>query len=146
MHSLYLGVRLHTLISAKSQLHATKSPNYRDNSRRAILELNCTSSCNIDTNLLYLDWGKMNLKFWTPFGHNDSMLARYVKSHDTLMITVMKSAWGWGHLDNFLCPVTFPIFQHFSNYMLVTQHHTHIWQVLLQLSCSDTCQIWMWFR
>ena len=23
-------------------------------------------------------------------------------------------------------------------------NHIHIWQVPLQLSCSDTCQIWMW--
>ena len=23
--------------------------------------------------------------------------------------------------------------------------HIHVWQVLLQLSCSDTCPIWMWY-
>ena len=27
--------------------------------------------------------------------------------------------------------------------MLTTEYHVHIWQVLPQLSCGDTCQIWM---
>ena len=30
--------------------------------------------------------------------------------------------------------------------MLAIEYHVNIWQVLLQLSCSDTCQIWMWFK
>ena len=25
-------------------------------------------------------------------------------------------------------------------------YHVHIWQVLAQLSCGDTCQIWMWCK
>ena len=30
--------------------------------------------------------------------------------------------------------------------MLAIEYHVHIWQVLPQLSCGDTCQIWMWFK
>ena len=53
---------------------------------------------------------------------------------------------GWGLLSRF------PPFRYFSNfstspkYMLAIEYHVHIWQVLPQLSCGDTCQIWMWFK
>ena len=30
--------------------------------------------------------------------------------------------------------------------MLAIVYHVHIWQVLPQLSCGDTCQIWMWCK
>ena len=30
--------------------------------------------------------------------------------------------------------------------MLAIEYHVHIWQVLSQLSCGDTRQIWMWFK
>ena len=33
----------------------------------------------------------------------------------------------------------------FVKYLLHPLNHIHIWQVSLQLSCSDTCQIWMWY-
>ena len=26
------------------------------------------------------------------------------------------------------------------------EYHVHIWQMSLQLSCGDICQIWMWFE
>ena len=50
---------------------------------------------------------------------------------------------GWGLLSQF------PPFRYFSNFsaspkcMLAIAYHVHIWQVLPQLSCGDTCQIWM---
>ena len=53
---------------------------------------------------------------------------------------------GWGLLRQF------PPFRYFHNfsssakYMLAVEYHVHIWQVLPQLSCSDTCQIWMWCK
>ena len=40
----------------------------------------------------------------------------------------------------------FRYFPHFSTspkYMLSIEYHVRVWQVSLQLSCSDTCQIWM---
>ena len=33
-----------------------------------------------------------------------------------------------------------------SKQTLAIEYHVYIWQVLPQLSCGDTCQIWMWFR
>ena len=30
-----------------------------------------------------------------------------------------------------------------SKQMLAIEYHIYIWQVSLQLSCGDTCQIWM---
>ena len=30
--------------------------------------------------------------------------------------------------------------------MLAIEYHIYIWQVSPQLSCSDACQIWMWFK
>ena len=33
----------------------------------------------------------------------------------------------------------------FPKYLLGSLNHIHIWQVSQQLSCCDTCQIWMWY-
>ena len=30
--------------------------------------------------------------------------------------------------------------------MLDIEYHILIWQMLPQLSCGETCQIWMWFK
>ena len=30
--------------------------------------------------------------------------------------------------------------------MLAIDYHVYIWQMSPQLSCGDTCQIWMWFK
>ena len=38
--------------------------------------------------------------------------------------------------------VTKPIF----SVPLSIEYHAHIWQVLPQLCCGDTCQIWMWLK
>ena len=40
----------------------------------------------------------------------------------------------------------FLIFQYFHKHMVASEYHIYIWQVSLHLSCSDTCQIWMWFK
>ena len=37
---------------------------------------------------------------------------------------------------------TFPLL---SKQTLAIEYRVHIWQVSPQLSCGDTCQIWMWF-
>ena len=42
-----------------------------------------------------------------------------------------------------------PLFSNFSalsNHTLAIEYHVYIWQVSPQLSCGDTCQIWMWFE
>ena len=53
---------------------------------------------------------------------------------------------GWGLLSQF---PPFPYFPNFSEppkHMLAIEYHVYIWQVSLQLSCGDTCQIWMWLK
>ena len=44
---------------------------------------------------------------------------------------------------------TIPLFSQFfiiTKQWVPTEYHIHIWQVSLQLCCSDTCQIWLWFK
>ena len=54
---------------------------------------------------------------------------------------------GWGLLLS-----QFSLFHYFPHFPLLwkqtsaTEYDIYIWQVLPQLSCGDTCQIWMWFR
>ena len=53
---------------------------------------------------------------------------------------------GWGLLS------LFPLFRYFPDYSalwihtLAIEYHIYIWQVSPQLSCADTCQIWMWLK
>ena len=53
---------------------------------------------------------------------------------------------GWGLLSRFPQIRCFPCVSTLPKYMLALEHHVYIWQVLPQLSCGDTCQIWMWFK
>ena len=53
---------------------------------------------------------------------------------------------GWGLLSRFPPFRYFPNFSTSPKYMLAIEYHIHIWQVSLQLSCGDTCQIWMRFK
>ena len=56
------------------------------------------------------------------------------------------SLQGWGLLRQF------PLFRYFSHFpslskqKLALEYRIYIWQVLPQLSCCDTCQIWMWLK
>ena len=53
---------------------------------------------------------------------------------------------GWGLLSQF------PPFRYFTNFSSLSKHtltvkyRVYIWQVSPQLSCGDTCKIWMWFE
>ena len=55
-------------------------------------------------------------------------------------------AQGWGILNRFPPFPYFPIYSRSPKCMLVIEYHVHIWQVPPQLSCNDTCQIWMIFK
>ena len=60
-----------------------------------------------------------------------------------------RSKWtfqGRGLLSQFSPFRYFPHFPLLSKQTLVIEYQVYIWQVLPQLSCGDTCQIWMWFR
>ena len=53
---------------------------------------------------------------------------------------------GWGLLSQFLPFRYFPNFSALSKQTLAIEYQVYIWQVSPQLSCGDTCQIWMWFE
>ena len=53
---------------------------------------------------------------------------------------------GWGLLSRFFPFRYFPFFSALPKYMLAIEYHVHIWQVSPQLSCGDSCQIWMWCK
>ena len=53
---------------------------------------------------------------------------------------------GWGLLSQFPPFRYFPNFSSLSKHTLTVEYRIYIWQVSPQLSCGDTCQIWMWFE
>ena len=53
---------------------------------------------------------------------------------------------GWGLLSQFPPFRYFPKFSSLSKDTLAVKYRVYIWQVSPQLSCGDTCQIWMWFE
>ena len=53
---------------------------------------------------------------------------------------------GWGLLSQFPPFRYFPKFSSLSKHTLTVKYRVYIWQVSPQLSCGDTCQIWMWFE
>ena len=53
---------------------------------------------------------------------------------------------GWGLLSQFSPFRYFPKFSALSKHTLTVRYRVYIWQVSPQLSCGDTCQIWMWFE
>ena len=53
---------------------------------------------------------------------------------------------GWWLLSQFSPFRYFPNFSALLKHILPTWYHVYIWQVSPQLSCGDTCQIWMGFN
>ena len=53
---------------------------------------------------------------------------------------------GWGLLSQFPPFRYFPNFLESQKHALAIEYHVYIWQVSPQLSCGDTCQIWMWSK
>ena len=53
---------------------------------------------------------------------------------------------GWGLLSQFPPFRYFPNFSESQKHALAIEYHIYIWQVSPQLSCGDTCQIWMWSK
>ena len=77
---------------------------------------------------------------WFSFYLQNRM--QFVDFDGTLSTTVQ----GWGLLSKFPPFRYFPNFSTSPKYMLAIGCHFHIWQVSPQLSCGDTCQIWIWFE
>ena len=53
---------------------------------------------------------------------------------------------GWALLSQLPPFRYFPNLSALSKHTLDIKYHVYIWQVSPQLSCGDTCQIWMWFK
>ena len=53
---------------------------------------------------------------------------------------------GWGLQSQFTPFCYFSHIPSLSKQTLAIGYHVYIWQVSPQLSCGDTCQIWMWFQ
>ena len=53
---------------------------------------------------------------------------------------------GWGSLFQIPPFHYVPSFSELWKHLLFIEYHIHIWQVSPQLSCGDTCQLWMWFE
>ena len=53
---------------------------------------------------------------------------------------------GWGLLSQFPPFRCFPNFSESPKHTLAIEYHVYIRQVSPQLSCGDTCQIWMWLK
>ena len=77
---------------------------------------------------------------------------RYVENHwlswhlHPEKLFILLCVLGWGLLSQFPPFRYFLKFSASPKYMWAIVHHVHIWQVLPQLSCGDTCQIWMWCK
>ena len=80
----------------------------------------------------------------------NGLLPDYSTTH-TVTLCVLLALYagtdlGWGLLSRFAPFRYFPNFSTSPKYMSAIEYHVHIWHVLPQLSCGDTCQIWMWFK
>ena len=53
---------------------------------------------------------------------------------------------GWGLLSQFPPLRYFPSFSESPKHTFAIEYHVYIWHVSPQLSCGDTCQIWMWLK
>ena len=86
----------------------------------------------------------MALGLWntrTQFHHQREKEWRQYK-----VISGQKGIQGWGLLSQFPPFNYFPNFSSLSKHSLAVIHCIYIWQVSPQLSCGDTCEIWMWFE
>ena len=83
---------------------------------------------NIETALRYITWSELHqMMLW-------------------FHLMINEDVQGWGLLIEFSRFRYFPHFLLLSKQTLAIEYHVYIWQVSPQLSCGDTCQIWMWFR
>ena len=124
---------------------------------------------------LCLNWPVVEAKVWVSNGivvtkrlkspasrlFTQPFLRRKSKEASKLSVTVHRASnaenvaiwWhyhgillGWGLLSQFPPFRYFPNFSALSKHPFVLEYHVYIWQVSPQLSCGDSCQIWMWLK
>ena len=92
---------------------------------------------------------KRELKYPELMLANRGTCLRIVASQqlaNEMIVVKSLSYLGWGLLNQFSPFRYFPHFPLLSKQTLAIEYRVYIWQVSPQLSCGDTCQIWMWFR
>ena len=89
----------------------------------------------------HLSLGIRCVLHWRFYGTLD--LSRWIALNT---LSTSHAIQGWGLLSQFSPFRYFPHFPLLSKQTLSNGYHIYIWQVSSQLSCGDTCQIWMWFR
>ena len=116
--------------------------------------ISCTNPSNYSSNGLVPSGNK-------PLPHYDKMLWSHrapmiepglifqanlvsIMHGDPFLSSLLSNRWGL--LNQFILFHFFHSFSGLSKHYLPIEYHIHIWQVSLQLSCSDTCQIWMWLN
>ena len=70
----------------------------------------------------------------------------YSSTSEVILKDIGKDDQGWGLLSQFPPFRYFPKFSSLSKDTLAVKYRVYIWQVSPQLSCGDTCQMWMWFE
>ena len=86
---------------------------------------------------------------WNRFPLTYPVMRKGFPCHDIFMILCAIPSTGdlgWGLLSQFPPFRYFPNFSSLSKHTLTVKYRIYIWQVSPQLSCGDTCQIWMWFE
>ena len=63
----------------------------------------------------------------------------------TAVVLVIKHQ-AWGLLRQFRPFRHFPHISSWSKHKLATGYYVYVWEMSPQLSCADTCEIWMWFE
>ena len=71
-------------------------------------------------------------------------LYQSTRGHKSAMSQSYFVIQGWGLQSHFRPFRYFPNFSSLSKHTLTVKYRVYIWRVLPQLSCGDTCQIWMW--
>ena len=66
--------------------------------------------------------------------------------NDIVYSCITKQSRSGGLLSQFPPFHYFPNFSSLSKHTLTVKYRIYIWQLSPQLSCGDTCQIWMWFE
>ena len=83
---------------------------------------------------------------WDLMAMNDWIRTRRSFYRIASKTQLWNGALGWGLLSQFPPFRYFPNFSESQKHTLAIEYHVYIWQVSPQLSCGDTCQIWMWSK
>ena len=117
-----------------------------------LLSSNRSPCCSVEDEMsadLIFIWTMTRIKWWGSKLVVPVMASRgipdWLRDYPTDGVFFNSSVLGWGLLK--LCSSISPSAKVsiWQKYLLHSLNLIHVWQVSLQLSCGDTCQIWMWY-